>query len=163
MGLMSKTTASYIAGLIDGEGWIGVSKVKCYANSRTRRGYFFKGNIAIANTNKSIIDWLKESFGGCVREDRRENRKRVLYQWGTQNPKYIIRFLTVIRPYLRIKRAQADNLILFCQTFNQLSFIGEVNTSLDSKWKVKKIVKPEIWDKREEYYEKSKQLNGFAA
>lgn len=159
MGITSKSTAAYLAGLLDGEGWIGVSKVSDYAHSRTRKGYFFKANIAIANTYKPLIDWLQKSFGGTVREDNRGNRKRTLYQWGSQNPEYITEFLRTILPYLRIKREQALNLIEFCKTFDKKNYSVEQRTNENSKWKIARVLSPAIWEKREVLYEKSKRLN----
>jgi len=100
---LSETEKAYIAGLIDGEGSILVTK-------RIRPA------ITVTNTNKDIIFWLGEKLGGDEHiSSRSKGRKRkTVWRWGTTKILHIKDILENILPYLRIKKRHAELLLQFC-------------------------------------------------
>lgn len=98
---MSKLTASYIAGFVDGEGYISIYPV-------TRKTTYFISCIKITNTNKEIIEWLHDSYGGYFyTRNFGKNKWKTAYTW-TLTDKKVVPVLQKITPYLKIKRKQAE-------------------------------------------------------
>jgi hypothetical protein len=105
MTIMSKSTASYLAGYLDGEGYFGI--IPRFHKSS------YAAKIKVASTNKETIDWLKNSFGGSVNKRTFPNKNnKDAYCW-TLEGKNILPFLLRIYPYLKIKREQCKLLIDF--------------------------------------------------
>lgn len=116
MAMMSKTTAAYIAGLLDGEGCFSIHVHK---NGRLR------GCLMVGNADKEIIQWLRDSFGGAFAEinPSQPNRKKS-YQWTLWKHSTIKEFLLRIIPYLRVKKRQAEILYQFFKTFDERNYIN---------------------------------------
>lgn len=55
---MDVSSCAYLAGIIDGEGWISLWKDK--------RGGRIRGELGVGNTSKELIDWIHANFGGSV-------------------------------------------------------------------------------------------------
>lgn len=96
---MSKLTASYLAGFIDGEGYFGIYPV--------RQGKHFISCVKVANTNKEIIEWLHSSFGGFFYTRHFQSKSKDAHTW-TLTDKRVVPFIEKIVPYLKIKRPQAE-------------------------------------------------------
>lgn len=106
MALMSKLTASYMAGFIDGEWYISLIPFK---NKDYPWRPYYTATIKIASTNKEIIDWIKDSFGWRIYERTYKNnpiyKNAFCWQYQSRNIKPI---LESIYPYLKIKRKQCE-------------------------------------------------------
>ena len=98
---------AYMAGLFDGEGYVGVNR-----NSLNGR---LGLKIVIANTVRDPLDEARAHWGGCfTRKPYRMRGSHWKDSWGweiTGSAAY--GFLTDILPYLRIKKAQADCALQF--------------------------------------------------
>jgi len=94
---ISVVDLSYIAGLFDGEGSITI----CIKKDKHRvRNLLLE--IQIANSNKEILDWVRELFKlGCVYKGNHA-RKQVYHYFLSQWRAVV--FLQAILPYLRIKK-----------------------------------------------------------
>lgn len=112
---MSKLTAAYLAGLIDGEGYLGIQKNKREDNIG---GYGYMGVIKICMIDENIIKWLKNSFGGNFEKRIGKDNRQDSYGWTLRHGKNIEPFLNKVYPYLKVKRKQADILKKFFKTFN---------------------------------------------
>lgn len=140
--LNKKLYYEYIAGFIDAEGHIGITKAGSL-------GYRIK--VSISNTNINIMKYLSNTFSNGY-----------LYKKKNNNPKWkdayelsltcqnAINFLKKIAPFLILKREQADLLFewdIFSKTFNpaQLRWDKKLN---------KKIV-----NRKKELHKKSLKLN----
>ena len=102
---MSKFTAAYLAGLIDGEGCLdfGVNK----SNPRT----YYQPRVRIALVDKWLIDWLKKSFGGCTETRYYKNPKyNTSYCW-TLSGNNLKPLLGKVQPYLKLKKPQCSVLL----------------------------------------------------
>lgn len=86
----------YIAGMIDGEGSIAyqISYVE-------HRSY----SVCIANTDRSVMDWLLR-FGGKV-TTRHRPPHRDCYHWRIHAKQDVVALLEAVLPYLIIKRGLA--------------------------------------------------------
>lgn len=98
---MKRTDLAYIAGIVDGEGCIGLN----INRSKTHTSYRVK--VAVANSNEWICQWLKLAFGGCVNCTTYSHTRKPMWQWIT-TANQAVTFLILIRPYLHLKQAQAD-------------------------------------------------------
>jgi hypothetical protein len=97
----SQTTTeqrAYAAGMVDGEGHIGLAPWK---------GSFLP-LAEVINTDKRVIDWFVERFpgGNVVKNDRRNALHKPRYNWRLTGRRAYA-FLQEVLPYLVIKRDQA--------------------------------------------------------
>jgi hypothetical protein len=102
---------SYAAGVFDGEGSVGI-------NFRPL-GPAYWLVVSVANTERRLVDWLKTTFGGCVRVSSRKRPNRPCFQW-TLTTRQAGDFLALVLPFLLVKREQAL-LALEFQAFKQES------------------------------------------
>jgi len=104
MEIIEKDNLIYLAGILDGEGWIGIVKTEIRRNEKSARYYLI---IAISNTSKELMDWLCSKVGGtyCLAKENRKEWKDH-YKWDlTGESAYKI--LQKVYPYLVVKREQA--------------------------------------------------------
>ena len=114
---MDKTVLSYIAAFVDGEGTIGIRK---YPQRKACHTVEYAAHITITNTNKAVLEWIKEQLGfGCIvkRPDKRPNH-RMCYQW-TVTYNQAVKTLELILPYLQIKKTHAE-LALQCEAIRHM-------------------------------------------
>ncbi len=104
--LKGEALLAYIAGIIDGEGTIGIKKTnKRYSTIR----------VNVGNTNQWLIEFLQMQFGGYTWLNRPENNNwKECWRWEVVARK-AYRVLILISPYLQIKRDQAELAIQFQQ------------------------------------------------
>jgi len=102
----------YLAGLIDGEGYIGCEGKK-----------YVKAIINIANTYKPLIEILHNEFGGSMREyiDKRSYKsgrfRKPVYHWIIRNSQ-AEKILRECYPYLIIKKEQAKTVFSIRKNIN---------------------------------------------
>jgi len=127
---LTEIEKSYLAGIVDGEGSI----------------YIAKNGVAltIANTNKTLIDWIDKRTEGYyyVKKQPKEVDSTCYVYYITG--KKLSYFLQQIRPYLIVKRKQADIALNYIKT-------------IQSKGKV--ALPSHILKKRETLRNKLKKLN----
>jgi len=99
---------AYLAGIIDGEGTIGIYYHK------GRNSYRVK--IYVVNTYKPLIDWLGSVFGGFVYQ-RTHKTWKTKYEWHLGED--AMDLLKSLIPYLKIKKEQALTAIEFREKFKQ--------------------------------------------
>ena len=105
----------YLAGIIDGEGsiiiWSNVGP------NKTRGKYNLK--VYVSSTDKILIDWIQENFGGHTYTNNAPSRKqhwKTSYLWVIDRPK-TLEFLKEIHPFLIIKKERCEIAIKFRETF----------------------------------------------
>ena len=97
---------AYIAGFVDGEGHIGIHSWKKGVN--TNRSI----RVILVNTDPSVLEWVQSIYGGSL--SSREYQSNWKLRWDlTLTTHKALAFLEDIRPFLRMKRRQADTCILF--------------------------------------------------
>ena len=100
---LSREDLAYIAGLFDGEGCVFLTK------RYVRRAIALRINVT--NTDETIIRWLFEKTAiGIVGSDprKRHGRWKPVWWWTIGRSDHATKFLSAIRPFLKIKHKQAD-------------------------------------------------------
>ena len=102
----------YTAGIIDGEGSIGIHWHKSH---KGRPRGFYSLRVTVGNTNQWLISFLQFNFGGKIITYHRSHKNPKwadTYHW-TLYDKSASEFLKLVFPYLQIKRPQAELAIKF--------------------------------------------------
>ena len=95
------TNLAYVAGLIDGEGCIHLDVTK---------GRWYQPRVSVGMTEPALqlLTSLKDEWGGTLYRLRKPTQKWAgAWTWHLTGP-VAAELLTAIRPFLRLKTAQAD-------------------------------------------------------
>lgn len=141
-----KATLAYIAGIIDGEGCISVSK-QSTREGKPRESTTHSPKIIISNTDARLFIWLRDVLGVCNVHPTSNSRMSDSYRecWSL----YLAgsncdRLLIAVLPYLVLKREQA----LLCLGFRQIGISRQG-----------KALPENVVDMREAVYQRVKSLN----
>lgn len=115
---MDECTKAYLAGIIDGEGSIAIGRGLPKAGSGDVSTRYWN-YVKVTNTDIRLLEWvLAETGVGSIQRDKpRGGNRRPHYTWicaGVQS----VRILQAVRPYLVIKKEQADLIFEFRKTFD---------------------------------------------
>lgn len=103
---LTATQAAYIAGMIDGEGCISISRKK---DLSMKRGVAYRLVVIIASTNTEVLPWIAEVTGvGHVKKivNRWQLTHKDAYNWHVWSVK-AAELLKQTLPYMIIKKQQA--------------------------------------------------------
>lgn len=139
---MTERQIGWLAGIMDGEGYIAIHKV--WANDRN--GYRFSVRLVVTNTNYEICQRCKDLCGGGIYAKRKREGQKVVYQWYLYNVDKIVEILKLIVDDLIQKKELAELLIMFGDAYI-------------SNGGYKKRIKPATLLKQNELYETAKILN----
>lgn len=107
--------AAYMAGLMDGEGTFFIGN---YSN--TRNG-FFQTVLKVTSTDKVMIKWIYNTFGGWMSEytskQRADNCKSPVFSWACTGDR-LTHLCEIMLPYLTCKRNQAEILLEMRTTYH---------------------------------------------
>lgn len=102
----SEIDLAYIAGLVDGEAYIGVKRTAAYrCQGKVTTG--FHARIQIRMVDEAAIKFIAETLGGWYYPEKpnaHKGRMLYCYQASDKSAETILRLLL---PYLRVKRAVA--------------------------------------------------------
>jgi len=138
--------AAYLAGLIDGEGYIGVTASKTSKSAKgCKRGIAYRCHVCVNMVEKAAIEFGYRVTGiGRIapkKASRAECRPAWSWNmWSSEASDLCLRLL----PFLLIKREQAENLI----AFNSIMRLPGSKGLSDEEWKL-----------RERYWLRSRELN----
>ena len=121
---------AYIAGLIDGEGTLGIYLVTD-ADGWTRTTVQLHCNM----THKATILYIQKVLGGTVKSLKVPESKKPQWRWGLHSTPRIVEALDKIEPYLITKKLQAELFRDFAKTITK--YKGRANK-----------LHPEIWEER---------------
>lgn len=143
----SPEDAAYAAGLVDGEGWLGISCKQPGSKGATNPA--FLPNVTITMADRQPLDFLTSKWGGRIinKKPHGSNKREMYYMWYLRLNE-LKEFLLAIRPYLKIKGSQADLL---------LSYITEAPRK---QWS--RSTPPEVVELRQNYYNRMRALNSRA-
>ena len=115
--MFSRDDVVYTAGLLDGEGCVGLHKT-----DTSRRRFRYHLVVTITNTNEDICEWLKLKFGGAVRfyeeSKKRNSRHKDRYTWIKIRGQ-AAEFLKLVQPFCKLKSLQIENALLFQSSFRK--------------------------------------------
>lgn len=138
--MITDAEISYLAGIIDGEGTIGIRK-------QSERIYQIR--LLVNNTSEELIEYLKENYGGKkLGPYKQKGNNKDIFEWVCSG-KEAIKIIKRILPYLVIKQLQAE---LAIKAFDD-TFITNYN------YKGPDQVPKYAIDKRKYYYQQMKKLN----
>ncbi len=104
--MISQTLLAYLAGIIDGEGYIGIKK---YSGKNCVSPTFHE-RITVCMSEKYILDIFKKNFGGYIHTRKFKNKiiktNKIGYAWETTDRK-AANIIMVFLPYLKVKKEQA--------------------------------------------------------
>jgi len=110
---------AYLAGIMDGEGCFVIG---CYAFSKKTGVPHFHTTMRVTSTDKILIDWLVENFGGKCSSytpaQTAKNSRRTPYCWVIHSER-VKHLCEVMLPYLIIKKDQAELMIQMRDTFEK--------------------------------------------
>ena len=132
------TEMLYLAGIIDGEGTIGISKL-------SKRLYQIR--LSVGNTSEGLIDYLQDNYGGNKfgpYKQKGEKRKDK-FQWDCNGNK-AIELIKQIEPYLIIKQPQAELVLKSWEDTFKWDYTGRETPRY-------------ALDKRKNLYQQMKKLN----
>lgn len=114
---MNKQDWAYLAGILDGEGYVTVNK----AGAR----------LEVASTEVKLIDWMCARIGGSRTQYQPKNLKyKLTYKWATAKRDHVEWVLSNCVPYMIIKRPQAQAVLQYLQDNPADTKLREEYTSL---------------------------------
>lgn len=109
---LTETEAAYVAGIVDGEGWIGMTMRKNPAKG-ARRAYGVTTYLGVANTNTALLEWLAEKIHCRIVGRPLTLGVKPKGAGLVTNQQQIQVILHQIMPYMIIKRPQAEIMLRF--------------------------------------------------
>lgn len=96
---ITQVQAAYIAGIIDGEGYIGIQR-------GTKGTYHLR--VAVTSVSEELMNWLQEKtgFGTIAFADLHHRGRQNTYSWRVFGGEALL-LLKLVAAYLLIKKAQA--------------------------------------------------------
>lgn len=107
LGPYPEIVLAYTAGIIDGEGYIGIMHHK-----RKTRSSSYERVLKVGNTNEHLIDWLVHMYGGHKETVNQKGSRKPSWNWILWGEK-AVDLLTQIYPYSIIKKSQIDVFLRF--------------------------------------------------
>ena len=136
---MTKNQKIYLAGIIDGEGYIGISHFK-----RKDGRKFYKARIIVSNCNLGLLEYIKSFTGGYI--TKKSIGKKHWTQGYNLTLTYYNDWFYQVVPYLYGKRKKAELFLEAIKLLNKRGFkdrekkykrIEEINQLLRKKeWEV---------------------------
>ena len=104
-----KISKQYLAGFLDGEGYIGLEK---HTDKRLKRKWTVRYRVQLTNQHKQLMEDLHKEYGGSL--IKKHNQKEC---WILEICKKadISRLLKGVIPYLIVKKKVAEELLKFIE------------------------------------------------
>ena len=151
---LTETEKSYLAGLYDGEGYIGIIRADQSQHSPRHKSPSYRLCVQLSNTNKDMIDWVRDKIGGLQYYTRFENvRHKPCYHLHASS-KNAVNLLEAIKPYIIAKQKQLELGLELQRTVD----IYRKENPRNKFFPGQPLSQAEI-DKRELIYQKMRELN----
>lgn len=100
---------AYVAGFLDGEGYIGINKTTL--------------QVKVTQCRKEVLDQLKDTFGGSISPHAwnmlRGPNNRMAWEWSCTNQK-ACELLEACLPFLIVKKKEAEFGVMFWKAEDRL-------------------------------------------
>lgn len=106
---------SYFAGIIDGEGCIGIERLS--AGVHRKRAYYCS-RLTVINTDENLMKLLVGFFKGSYNTRKKIEGRKTCYRWHVFGKNQVYALQKLI-PFLFIKKAQALLLIEYNKTMKR--------------------------------------------
>lgn len=134
---MKRLSNQYVAGILDGEGCLGIKRV----NSQESKNQCYSVYIKVVMTDYKIPEMLARDFGGNTWERKRTDGWKNSKEWLITGRQRVSKFLEKTSKHLIVKKEQARILREFCS------------------YKTSGHIPPEIVRKRDDLYQQIRELN----
>ncbi len=124
---LSPTELSYLAGIFDGEGTIGIER-RTPLNKRFSDQYL--PYLVVGNTSLVLMEILVDAFGGAYHPYKVIGNRKPMYRWELHSDA-AIEPIRVVAPYLRMKTEQAKIVLEFVSARSQMSGGRSLGVSQD--------------------------------
>ena len=158
---MDEISLAYLAGVLDSDGTIGVKRntygVRVIGDSAQPT---YSERIHIRQVERAALDLFAATFGGKIGvTDPNAKRGRPLFNWG-QTDRKAASTLAALLPYLRIKRAQAEN----CLALRAVKERSKVARVAPGRGHAGSASRPlDLSEAMERHYIRAKELNRVGA
>jgi len=118
----TQTDAAYLAGFMDGEGSFSIVKtyqIKQRVDGSKSKNIRYHLHVKITNTNKAILDWIVNHFGGRLSDKKQVKDWKPKWDLTVTGNGNMEKFILSILPYLKIKREQALIALSFVRLHGQ--------------------------------------------
>jgi hypothetical protein len=133
---------AYLAGIVDGEGAIFISR-DLFRSKNT----VFRPEMRVGMIEPNAVKRLHDAFGGSFFLEKPYHHKRPLHRWAISKRESLVFCLNTLLPYLDVKREQAKVVLEFIDTFPRRN----------GHWATQEEI-----DKKEQFWFKIRGLNGVA-
>jgi hypothetical protein len=146
---MDTHVLAYLAGIVDGEGYIGIKRTAKPNGSISPR---YCERIQVRMVNEEAIRLLTDTLGGnYYAESMTQRRGRPLFCWQASDAQ-AAGILRALLPYLRIKKG------------NAVAALALRESKADPRARrrgspAKRVMEPAVLEHRQELYERCKALN----
>lgn len=144
------TKLAYLAGIIDGEGTIYIGRVT--RKRITGIKVHYATIMQVSNTDKCLIDWLYNNFGGSTSQytpgQLPKNSRMHVYSWKITHQ--LEEICKALLPYLVTKKKQAEIMIQMRKTYNPI---------FSNRSKISKALPIETMELRERLCKELKSLH----
>jgi hypothetical protein len=106
---LSATDLAYLAGIIDGEGTIGIYK--------GGGPYSYYLRLIVTNSSLPLMKWVHAGVGGSFIKQRRDTDRHAQIWYVILMQQRAAHLIRRCLPYIIVKRAQADNALEFIDEF----------------------------------------------
>ena len=120
----SKTDKAYIAGIVDGEGSLGITK-RLHPHRRSLSPTF-TGALQVSMTDEDAIRFIAERYRGRVYRYGRNDGRQPYYVFSATSLE-LGEIIKDITPYLKVKHPQASIMLEFLDT---ISLRGKPRTTV---------------------------------
>jgi len=115
-GKNMKTKYAYMAGMLDGEGYIGLSKFHGDSSKKYNNKYTYKARVIVSNCNLDLLQWIQKNFGGFISKKIKGIND---YQGYNLQIGYADKWLPKVIPFMIGKKKKAQLLIEAIKLLNQ--------------------------------------------
>lgn len=106
--MVTKLQLAYIAGFVDGEGQLSITRHKTVYKGMWNGKYSYHARFHIYNNNLGIMKYIQRLIGGIIdtRKPRKENHN-ISYRFVLSRQDRMLIVLRYLIPLLRVKKKQA--------------------------------------------------------
>ena len=158
---VKQTTISYLAGLVDGEGYVGIKKDLTSVRNKHSKSPLYHERIQIRMSDENAIKLFKETFGGnyYFEKEKANNplTKKRMYCYQISDLS-AAKTLKLLLPYLRIKKKQAQICLKLYK--NKRTKLARKRGNLGGRKKDKgRPMSQKVLNYRDKLWKQIKQLN----
>lgn len=118
----SDTQIAYFAGIMDGEGCFFIGN---FSRNKITGTPYYQTLLTVSNTDKRLIDWLFNTFGGMVskytRKQLPKNSRKEVHRWQASGER-LKHLCELILPYIVCKKRETEIMLEMRQTYDSRHF-----------------------------------------